>query len=238
MDFDRMETPVSKRSHCARSRAVRWCVVGAVVSAGLLASTSEALAQTSVRFLPSIGIHMPPSDARDAGSPSGILSSSRSNGAFAWALAVEVGPRQSGMSVRGQVGHGSTSRMPLPGFECADCSTRNSMSTASVAAVFRPIPRLALVQPHFVTGVGVSTFGYTTDGTGGDGAGTGSGATSGEVRRLSGQLGLGLEASLLGFRTQWELRAFVTPRRPAEGEGNAGGLATDLYLSLAIPIGG
>jgi hypothetical protein len=237
MHFDLVETPVSQRLH-VRSRAVRWCVVSAVASAGLLMSTSDAFAQTSVRFLPSIGIHMPPSDDRDAGSPSGILSSSRSSGAFAWGLAVEVGPPQSGTSLRGQVGRASTSRMPLPGFECADCSTRSSVRTASLAAVFRPIPRLALVQPQFVTGVGVSTFEYRTDGPGGDGSDTSSGTSTSEDRRISGQLGVGLEASVLGLRTQWELNAFVTPRRPDATRESAGGFATDLYLTLAIPIGG
>ncbi|MEX2532259.1 MAG: hypothetical protein WD960_15945 [Gemmatimonadota bacterium] len=231
MNAEQSENP-ARQGFRSRSVGARRSVVAVIVCVGIFIAVPEAMAQTSVRFLPSIGVHMPPSDARDAGSPSALIASSRAGGALAWGLGVEIGPPRSGTSLRGHVGHGTTSRMPLPGFECADCSSRSSVRTISAAAVFRPIPRVVLVQPHFVTGLGVSNFEHQLEGSDvGDRDGGAEGAW-----RLSGQLGVGLEVSLLGLRTQWEVNAFVSPRRP--GPPGEEGLATDLYVTLAIPIGG
>jgi hypothetical protein len=152
-------------------------------------------------------------------------------------LAVELGGGDRGTSLRAGVGYATASNLPVGGFECAACEARSTLMTANVAAVIRPIPRIVVLQPHFVAGAGVKRYDFDPKPIGDGESWT---AVLRDQTRLTGQLGVGAELSLLCLRTRLELSAFLSRFEP--GESPAGSeesdFQTDLFLTLAIPIGG
>lgn len=207
----------------------------------LLAGASTAEAQTSVRLLPQVGAYSPLAELgeiRDNGET--VIGAGRRSSTLAWGLGLEAGPGQEGTSFRLHVGYGTNSEIPVWGLECEGCSARSTLLTANAAAVLRPIPRLVLVQPYFVLGAGVKRYGFETR----DMEGERWRDLLRDQTRPAGQLGVGVEASLLGLRTQWELNGFIS--RFQEGSNGGGtnssngdsSLQTDLFLTLSIPMGG
>ncbi len=234
----------------ARTGALALCLTGALplgLAAGgallltLFVGPSPAEAQTSVRLLPQVGAY----------SPLGELGEIRSNGetaigagrrssTLAWGLGLEAGPARAGTSLRLHLGYGTNSEIPVWGLECQGCSARSTLLTANAAAVLRPIPRLVLVQPYLMVGAGVKRYDFEVQ----DMEGERWRDLLRDQTRPAGQLGLGVEASLLGLRTQWELNGFVSRfQEGSNGSGpgssnNGSSLQTDLILTLSIPLGG
>lgn len=226
----------------ARLRKIRrllvWTLAAILVA---LLVVPHLRAQTSVRLLPQVGAYSPLSElgeVREDGET--LISAGRRSSSLAWGLGLEVGPATSGTSFRGHLGYGTNSEIPVGGFECPACSARSTLVTGGVAAVFRPIPRLVLVQPYFLLGAGLKRYDFDVRNADGD-----------SWRRLfrdqtrpSGQLGVGLEASILGFRTQWELNGYVSRYRGGDSNGSSDGsglsqsLQTDFFFTLSIPLGG
>jgi hypothetical protein len=202
---------------------------------------SAAYGQTSVRLLPQVGAWSPTSEMetlRDDGE--GIVGASRQSSSLAWGLGLEVGPAREGTSFRVNVGYGTDRDVPVWGTDCPGCSARSSLLTGTAAAVFRPIPRLVIVQPHFLVGAGFKQYGFEFQGLDDD-ASTWEQVFRDQTR-AAGQAGVGAEVSILGLRTQWELNGYVSRFRRGEDPNSPGGgdtsLQTDLFLTLAIPLGG
>lgn len=202
----------------------------------------DAHAQSSLRFLPQVGAYAPLFEVeqiRSEGEP--LMQAGRRSSTLAWGLGLEFGSATDGTSVRAQVGHGSNAQVPIWTRDCAECSARSTLMTASLAAVFRPIPRMVLIQPYVIAGAGVKRNDVEFRDLREDGAFV----TLREGARVSGQLGMGVEASLLGLRTQWEVNGFISRFGSDGSPGDGGGfrlvgdpgLQTDLFLTLSIPLG-
>lgn len=189
--------------------------------------------QTSIRLLPQIGAYTPASDlgeVRENGETR--FSAGRRSSSLAWGLGLEAGPRDSGTSIRGHMGYGTNAEIPVWGFECGNCSARSTLLTGSVTAVLRPVPRLVLVQPYLLVGAGVKRYDFDVRNADGDAWRR----VFRDQTRAAAQAGVGLEASLLGLRTQWELNGHVSRYRA--GSDQDASLQTDLFLTLSIPLGG
>jgi hypothetical protein len=113
--------------------------------------------------------------------------------------------------------------------------------TATVAAVFRPLPRLLFVRPELILGAGGKRHDFDLPGTGPDAEDLS--VLLRDQTRLSGQFGAGLEILILGRPTRWELSGFVSRFEVAEAEGSGsarseGDLQTDLFVTVSVPLGG
>jgi len=214
------------------------------VTALALLLPAAAQAQSSVRFLPQVGAYAPLFEVEQIrGEGETLIQAGRRSSSLSWGLGLEFGPAREGTSVRAGVGYGSNAQVPIWTVDCAGCSARSTLMTASLAAVFRPVPRLVLVQPYLIAGAGVKRNDVEFRDVRDDGAFV----TLRDQARISGQLGVGLEASLLGLRTQWEVNGFMSRFGSGSSPGGGGsdfrltgdqGLQTDLFLTLTIPLGG
>lgn len=213
-------------------RAMRMGAAGTLLAlASFIPQQLEG--QTSVRLLPQIGAYTSASDlgeVRENGETR--FSAGRRSSSLAWGLGLEAGPRQSGMSIRAHMGYGTNAEIPVWGFECGNCSARSTLLTGSVAAVFRPVPRLVLVQPYFLVGAGVKRYDFDVRNADGEAWRR----VFRDQTRPAAQAGVGLEASILRLRTQWELNGHVSRYRGGSDEDAS--LQTDLFLTLSIPLGG
>jgi len=216
---------------------------GAAVSASiltllLLAGPTDTEAQTGVRLIPQVGISAPLSslgEVRNGGTS--LFEAGRKSSTLALGAALEAGNFQSGTSARVQVAYATESAVPVGGFECVNCEARVSLLAATAAATFRPVPRIVLAQPHFITGAGVKRYDFDPRDMG---EGDSWSSVLRDQTRFTGQLGAGVEMSLLGFRPQLELTAYLSRFQAGESESGSesGSFQTDLFLMLSLPLGG
>jgi len=202
-----------------------------------LGQPQDAHGQGGVRLLPQVGIATPLSDlgeVRNGGVS--LFEAGKMSSTLALGLGLELGNFREGTSLRGQVGYATESNLPVGGFECQVCSARATLMTATVAGVFRPVPRIVLFQPHFVVGAGVKRYDFDPR----EMEGESWAAVLRDQTRFTGQLGAGVSMSLLGFRPELELGAFLSRFEPGDsGAGSeSGSFQTDLFLMLALPLGG
>lgn len=212
----------------------------AILSLALFAAPDALAAQTGIRLLPQVGFYTPLTDlgaARD--NDQTLISAGRRSATLAVGLGLETGAGRAGTGVRVLVGYGTRAPIPVAGTECPACSARGTVLTATVAAVHRPLPRVVLVQPHFLLGAGVKRYDFDVRGAATDGDGWRD--VFRNQTRPTLQAGIGAEAGILGLRTQLELNAltsrFDTGDR-SDAETSTPRLQTEIFLTLAVPIGG
>jgi len=215
----------------------RVAMVPMLLAVLVLGQPADGHAQGGVRLLPQLGIATPLSDlgeVRNGGMS--LFEAGRKSSTLALGLGLELGNFHDGTSLRGQIGYATQSDLPVGGFECQVCAARATLLTATVAAVFRPLPQIILVQPHFVVGAGVKRYDFDPR----DMEGESWTAVLRDQTRVTGQLGAGMSLSLLGFRPAIELGAFLSRFEP--GEASAGSesseFQTDLFLMVTLPLGG
>lgn len=221
------------RSGLTVAAALAWMVVAAL-------APEAAAAQSSVRLLPQVGGYAPLSELgeiREDGVT--VLEAGRRASSLAWGLGLEFGPAREGTSLRLHAAYGTDSRIPVGGFECQGCSARSTLLAASAAAVLRPIPRLVFLQPYVLVGAGVKRYDFSVS----DMEGERWRDLFRDQSRASAQAGLGAEVSLLGLRTQWELNAYISryelgTETGSDSDERDDELQTDLFFTLAIPLGG
>ena len=231
----RMSPPAAhKRLAALGLRAAMMAVLPAALALG---RPMDAHAQGGVRLLPQVGIATPLSDlgeVRNGGTS--LFEAGRKSSTLALGLGLELGNFRDGTSLRGQVGYATQSNLPVGGFECQVCAARATLLTATVAAVFRPLPQIILFQPHLVVGAGVKRYDFDPRAMEGESWR----AVLRDQTRVTGQLGAGMSLSLLGFRPMIELGAFLS--RFEAGEASAGSesseFQTDLFLMVSLPLGG
>jgi hypothetical protein len=220
------------------------CLVPMALVAFTAGHASEVQGQTSLRLLPYIGAYAPLFEVEEMRSGGeGMVRAGRRSSTLAYGLGLELGPATEGTSLRIQLGYGSDAGVPYWTDDCEACSARSTILTGTVSAVLRPLPRIILVQPHLVAGAGVKRYDMEFR----DLRGEDSSVLFRDGTQPTAQLGLGVEAGILGLRTQWEISGFLS-RFPSSEEGGPGAdelrlfqdrrLQTDLFLTLSIPLGG
>ncbi len=225
------------RGHSGRrlGRRAGWSALAAL--ALVVCGAAPAASQGGIRLLPQAGLAAPQSafgEVRNGGAT--LIEAGRRSSSLALGLGVEVGNPREGTSVRAHLVHATNASIPVGGFECDGCSVRSSVSAATLAAVFRPIPPLILVQPHFVIGAGVKRYDFEPRNVQGE-------AWRSILRdqtQFTVQAGVGTSLSLLGFRPEIELGGWFSDFSAgdsAAGEGRTR-MQTDLFLMLSLPLGG
>lgn len=226
------------RFHAQKPRAVSLCAGALFTLAGLLSGPTALSAQAGIRILPLVGLYAPLSEltqVRDGGAS--VFEAGKKSSTLALGLGLEVGGSTGGTSLRGHIGYATESEVPIGGLECETCGARMSLLTATVGAVLRPFPTLAILEPYLVVGGGVKRYDFDP---GSLGEAESWSSVLRDQTRFSGQLGAGVDFSLLGLRPQLELSAHLSRFEPGEApEGSEeSDFQTDLFLMLAIPLGG
>jgi hypothetical protein len=190
------------------------------------------LAQGGLRILPQVGLYAPLTDltaVTDSGE--NLFEAGKKSSTVALGLAVEVG------SLRAQMAYATASDVPIGGVGCTNCDARSTLLTATVGVVVRPLPQILFVNPYFVLGAGFKRYDFDP------GDLTENGGWSSVLKdqtQFAGQIGAGIELTLLGLAPRIELSAYLSRFEPGEGpEGTEeSDFQTDLFMMLAIPLGG
>ena len=217
---------------------MRWMNVALV---GLVAALLlPGLGHAQISLMPVAGLYTPLSDLLDARDDEGmpILEAGRKSSTLALGLAAELGMPDASVGGRIHLGYATSSDVPVGGVGCEDCELRSTLLTATAGVIFRPLPALAILRPHFVVGGGVKRYDFDREDLEREGW---EGVLRNQTRptvhlAAGGTLQLGIVAP------RFELGAFIS-----RIEGVSGGessltsrddLQTDLFLTVAIPLVG
>lgn len=124
-----------------------------IVAAGALLVSTGVQAQ-GITISPTIGAHIPASDFSELRAQADTLRVER-DGTFALGLNVELG------WLRGSVAYASGAKLTEEGVEGQ--IGEGSLLTAAADVVLRPIPRLVIVQPYLIGGIGIKNTSYDFD---------------------------------------------------------------------------
>ncbi|MEJ2184870.1 MAG: hypothetical protein P8Z36_02930 [Gemmatimonadota bacterium] len=111
----------------------------------------------SLDIVPKIGAEMPLSDLPTTPSAEAVKSMS---GAFAWGVAAELGLPGLPFDLRANV-DATTKKSVSPATGITTGSVDQTMMTIFGDLVFRPLPKLILVQPYVMAGLGVKRYNYS-----------------------------------------------------------------------------
>jgi opacity protein-like surface antigen len=111
----------------------------------------------SLDIVPKIGAEMPLSDLPTTPSAEAVKSLS---GAFAWGVAAELGLPGLPFNLRANV-DATTKKSVSPATGITTGSVDQTMMTIFGDLVFRPLPKLILVQPYVMAGLGVKRYNYS-----------------------------------------------------------------------------
>lgn len=111
----------------------------------------------SLDIVPKIGAEMPLSDLPTTPSAEAVKSLS---GAFAWGVAAELGLPGLPFNLRANV-DATTKKSISPATGVTTGSVDQTMMTIFGDLVFRPLPKLILVQPYVMAGLGVKRYNYS-----------------------------------------------------------------------------
>lgn len=201
-----------------------------LVATALAVQPRDALAQGSLRLIPQVGLYAPVSDLGRASSTAGAVEIGERESTLGFGLALELGARNT-VSFRLNGAYGTESEVPLDGTGCTDCTARGTVAALTGAVVLRPIPNLIVVQPYLQAGGGLKRFNFDEEAAQAEGWD----AFLSDQNELTGQLGVGVELNLLGFRTLIELSDFVSG---FDTEGGEGETQHDFFLTVGIALGG
>ncbi len=218
----------------------------AAIALGLTAAPSleaQVAEPLTVRVIPQVGLYAPMADLGEIrDDDQTVVEAGRRSSSLAWGLGLEFAVRPEGTALRVQGLYATNADVPIGGFDCPECVGRSTVLAGTVAAVIRPVPRLLVVQPHFIVGLGGKQYNFEPDFVEGE---TWRAVLRDQLRPTF-QTGVGAEVHFLGLPTQWELIGLVSTFRTGETDeiGLDPGLEgdrtvqTDLFLTLAIPFGG
>lgn len=202
----------------------------ALAAAVLSLGPPAASAQGGVRVIPQVGLYAPVSDLGQASSTDGAVEIGERESTLGFGLALELGARNT-VSFRLNGVYGTESEVPVDGTGCTDCTGRGTVAALTGSVVFRPIPNLIVVQPYLQAGGGLKRFDFDEDAAQAEGWD----AFLSDQNELTGQLGVGVELNLLGFRALVELSDFVSG---FDTEGGEGETQHDFFLTVGIALGG
>ncbi len=229
--------PVSCSSRCPFTLPLFSLCLLIAIGAGIHPSKAEA----QLRIVPFVGAHAPLSDLGELRDEAGttLLELGRSASSAAFGVGFEVGGAEGGLGARLGLAYAGQGRVPIRGFGCSDCAARGSLLSAGGGLLLRPLPRYLFVQPHFVIGGGYLWYGFDDD----DLRGEGWDQVLVDQRRRYLELGAGTTLHLRVLRPQVELRMKISGFDPGDGPSElsasgSGGRQGNLYLTVAIPLGG
>ncbi len=111
----------------------------------------------SLDIVPKIGAEMPLADLPTTPSAEAIKNMS---GAFAWGVAAELGLPGLPFSLRANV-DATTKKTVSPATGITTGTVDQTMMTIFGDLVFRPLPKLILIQPYVMAGLGVKRYNYS-----------------------------------------------------------------------------
>lgn len=134
-------------------------IVLALASLFALGATSLAaqVPGVSLDIVPKIGAEMPLADLPTTPSAQAVKSMS---GAFAWGVAAELGLPGLPFSLRANV-DATTKKTVSPATGITSGSVDQTMMTIFGDVVFRPLPKIILLQPYVMAGLGVKRYNYS-----------------------------------------------------------------------------
>jgi len=202
------------------------------IAAAIFALPASAAAQGGLRLLPQLGLYAPMSDltqVRDGGET--LFEAGKKSSTVGLGLALELG------ALRGQLNYATASDIPIDGIGCESCDARSTLLTATVGLVLHPLPQVLVFRPNVLLGIGVKRYDFDPGQLSGDEDWRG---VLEDQTQFAAQLGLGLELEVLGVEPQLEFSAYLSRFEPGEGpEGTEeSDFQTDLFLMLAVPLGG
>lgn len=196
---------------------VRGLVPGLLLAL-LLPVAGEA---QGVRLIPWVGLYAPTSDLGEASADAVAFGEKESTLAFG--ATVEFGRRDEMLGFRIGGAYASESEVPIDGVGCTDCA-RNTVLAATADLVFRPLPRLLVVQPYALGGAGVKRYSFEFD--------QGAGSLVDDQSKFTGHIGVGAQLSLGIVNLNVEISDYVSGIEL--GEEQDGKTQHDLFFTAGL----
>lgn len=174
---------------------IRALILGTLIALAVPAG----LQAQEVRLIPWVGLYAPTSDLGEAAADAREFGEKESTLAFG--ATVEFGRRDKMLGFRVGGAYASESDVPVTGIGCTDC-VRNTLLAATADLVFRPLPRLLIVQPYALGGGGVKRYSFEFD--------QGVGTLMDDQSKFTGHLGVGAQLSLGIVNLNFEISDYVS----------------------------
>ena len=129
----------------------------------MLTITAPAAAQApgiDLKLNPRVGLYVPLTDLGDATSTAGTIAAEKT-GSLALGLGAELGLAVLPFNVRANLDYVTGSEIDAQGSVADGTETEILMVAADL--VFRPLPKLVLIQPYLYAGGGIRSYSFETD---------------------------------------------------------------------------
>ena len=196
-------------------------VVTTVLTAACLLAFAGAAGAQALKVNPRIGLYAPLTDLADAESTAGTIAAEQS-GALALGLGVEFGFLP--LDIRANLDYVTGAEVTVDGVSGAE---ESKMLAVSADLMFRPLPRLIVLQPYVFAGVGLRQYEFEP-----------ADASVSQLRDADDatiHLGGGLDLALGTFALNAELGDYISWY--AIQDGADAKVQHDVFISLGIILG-
>lgn len=202
---------------------VRWLLLGALAFLGVPA----CLAAQSARLIPWVGLYAPTSDLGSVTGGEGISGAvdfGEKKSTLALGAALEIGERERMLGFRLGGAYATASDLPVAGLSCVDC-VRSTLLAATADLVFRPLPRLLVIQPYALGGAGLKRYSFDFD----EGVST----LADDQSKVTGHVGVGAQLSLAILDLNVEISDYLSGVDLGQ-DGEQGQTQHDLFFTLGL----
>lgn len=191
-----------------------------LLTAAVLAGMAAPAAAQSLKLNPRVGLYAPLTDLGDAGSTIGTITTDRS-GTLAYGLGVELAFPVFPVNIRANLDYVTGSEVSLDDGSVTTTTEREVIMLAG-DLVFRPLPRLILIEPYFFAGGGIRQYDFDVP----------------EVEDVSDpmlHLGGGAELGLGPLTLNGEVGDYISWYEPQPGADSE--IQHDLFVSIGLVLG-
>lgn len=198
-----------------------------VASLAFLLGAPAGLSAQGARIIPWVGLYAPTSDlgsVTGGEGVSGAVDFGEKESSLAFGAALELGERDQMLGFRIGAAYATESEVPIDGVGCTDCA-RSTLLTGTADLVFRPLPRLLVVQPYALGGAGLKRYSFDFD--------QGVGTLADDQSKFTGHVGVGAQLSLAILNLNVEISDYVSGIDLGQ-DGEDGDTQHDLFFTLGL----
>lgn len=205
---------------------------------GVLAGTFVALlvpagvAAQGARIIPWVGMYAPTSDlgqVTGGEGVSGAVDFGEKESTLAFGATLELGQRDRMLGFRLGGAYATASNVPLDGVGCTGSTCGDARSTVLAATadlVFRPLPRLLIIQPYALGGAGVKRYNFDFKQS--------VSSLADNQSKVTGHVGVGAQLSLAVVDLNLEISDYVSGGMALSDLSQKGDTQHDLFFTLGV----
>lgn len=209
---------------------MRKATMALALALAVLAAAPGARAQVpglDLQFIPKIGAYLPVNDLGQLRAGAEEIAAEM-EASLAVGLGLELDLPLSPLNVRANLDYATGSQISLEGIQGSDVDATVLALVGDL--VFRPLPRLAVVQPYLLGGAGIKRYNFDTDDLGG---GFGD-FLSDDQNDFTVHLGAGLDVGLGPLAFMAEVSDYISWFAPNGGDSE---MQNDIFGMVGVRVG-